>query len=154
LPVFVLSAAPNSIRIQKHSPEILVQAPAVPYPHLPVSLTDAARIKDGDRFDWQPHAVFVTPPGLWHFPYIVSGLPAHIMPKLAAGLHTSLWTRDNGLKQPSVPGGWDVVVNAGLGSSAGGLPPALVGGRPLRSITFYGFFPTFCSFLKPSLPIL
>jgi RNA polymerase sigma factor (sigma-70 family) len=40
------------------------------------SLNKDGSIKDGERFDWEPHSVFVTPPGLWHSHHNESRHPA------------------------------------------------------------------------------
>ncbi len=70
------------------------------------------RIKDGKRFDWKPHSVFVTPPGLWHSHHNESGHPAHILPIQDAGLHTFLRTL-NILFSRATAGGSEVVESAG-----------------------------------------
>jgi gentisate 1,2-dioxygenase len=70
-------------------------------------------IADGERFDWQPHAVFVTPPGLWHSHHNESGHPAHVLPIQDAGLHTHLRTLDIRFARRLSGGGHEVVESAG-----------------------------------------
>jgi gentisate 1,2-dioxygenase len=76
------------------------------------SLDANGRIKDGERFDWEPHGVFITPPGLWHSHHNESGHPAHILPIQDAGLHTHLRTLDIRFAKAGA-GGAEVVENAG-----------------------------------------
>jgi gentisate 1,2-dioxygenase len=52
------------------------------------------RIVDPVRVDWEPGAVFVTPPGMWHSHHNESGRPARILPIQDAGLHTYLRSLD------------------------------------------------------------
>ncbi|MBM4058214.1 MAG: cupin [Planctomycetes bacterium] len=70
------------------------------------------RITDGERFDWEPHAVFVTPPGLWHSHHNESGHPAHILPIQDAGLHTFLRTLDIRFARGRAGGGSEVISTA------------------------------------------
>ena len=58
------------------------------------SLDTDGEIIDPVRVDWEPHAAFVTPPGLWHAHHNESGAPAHIIPIQDAGLHTYLRSLD------------------------------------------------------------
>jgi gentisate 1,2-dioxygenase len=76
------------------------------------TLDQQARIKDGERFDWQPHAVFVTPPGLWYSRHNESGSPAHILPIQDAGLHTQLRTLDITFSRLSKDGVAEIVEDA------------------------------------------
>jgi gentisate 1,2-dioxygenase len=69
-------------------------------------------VADGHRFDWHPHAVFVTPPGLWHSHHNESGHPAHILPIQDAGLHTYLRTLDIRVSRANNGGAGDVVEHA------------------------------------------
>jgi gentisate 1,2-dioxygenase len=71
------------------------------------------RVADGQRFDWHPHSVFVTPPGLWHSHHNESGHPAHILPIQDAGLHSYLRTLDIRFARSGNGGGADVVEHAG-----------------------------------------
>lgn len=71
------------------------------------------RVADGRRYDWHPHAVFVTPPGLWHSHHNESGHPAHILPIQDAGLHTQLRTLDIRFARGNHGGGSEVVERAG-----------------------------------------
>jgi gentisate 1,2-dioxygenase len=75
-------------------------------------LDDQGRIADGERFDWEPHSVFVTPPGLWHSHHNESGHPAHILPIQDAGLHTFLRTLDIRFSRSRVGAGAEVVASA------------------------------------------
>ena len=77
------------------------------------SLNKDGTIKDPERFDWQPHSVFVTPPGLWHSHHNESGLPAHILPIQDAGLHTYLRTLNILFSRQIAGGACEVVENAG-----------------------------------------
>jgi gentisate 1,2-dioxygenase len=70
------------------------------------------RIVAGERFDWEPHGVFVTPPGLWHSHHNESGHPAHILPIQDAGLHTFLRTLDIRFSRPRAAGEAEVGANA------------------------------------------
>jgi len=70
-------------------------------------------IADGERFDWEPHSVFVTPPGLWHSHHNESGQPAHILPIQDAGLHTYLRTLSILFSRHTADGGHQVVDDAG-----------------------------------------
>jgi gentisate 1,2-dioxygenase len=57
-------------------------------------LNDKGEIINPVRADWQPHSVFVTPPGYWHSHHNESGVQAHVIPIQDAGLHTYLRTLD------------------------------------------------------------
>jgi len=81
-------------RHQSVAVDLVVDAKPGCYTLVGTSLDAEGRILDGQRFDWQPHAVFVTPPGLWHSHHNESGFPAHILPIQDAGLHTFLRTLD------------------------------------------------------------
>ena len=81
-------------RHQSVAVDLVVDAKPGCYTMVGRSLDADGRIKDGERFDWEPHAVFVTPPGLWHSHHNESGHPAHILPIQDAGLHTHLRTLD------------------------------------------------------------
>ena len=76
------------------------------------SLDKDGRVADGHRFDWHPHAVFVTPPGLWHSHHNESGHPAHVLPIQDAGLHTYLRTLDIRFSRGH-NGGGEIVENSG-----------------------------------------
>lgn len=52
------------------------------------------RLVNTERVDWEPGAVFVTPPGRWHSHHNESGADAHIVPVQDAGLHTYLRSLD------------------------------------------------------------
>jgi len=77
------------------------------------TLDAEGRVANGQRFDWHPHAVFVTPPGLWHSHHNESGHPAHILPIQDAGLHTYLRTLDIRFARANHGGGSDLVEHAG-----------------------------------------
>jgi gentisate 1,2-dioxygenase len=81
-------------RHQSVAVDLVVDARPGCYTLVGSRLDDHGRIADGERFDWEPHAVFVTPPGLWHSHHNESGHPAHILPIQDAGLHTFLRTLD------------------------------------------------------------
>ena len=78
------------------------------------ALDKDGRVAEGQRYDWHPHSVFVTPPGLWHSHHNESGHPAHILPIQDAGLHTYLRTLDIRFARANNGGGGpDVVEHAG-----------------------------------------
>jgi hypothetical protein len=52
------------------------------------------RIRNPRRIDWEPGAVFITPPGHWHAHANESGRTARILPVQDAGLHTHLRSLD------------------------------------------------------------
>jgi len=99
-------------RHQSVAVDLVVDARPGCYTLVGRSLDAAGRIKDAERFAWEPHAVFVTPPGLWHSHHNESGQPAHILPIQDAGLHTFLRTLDIRFTR-SGAGGVEVVENAG-----------------------------------------
>lgn len=99
-------------RHQSVAVDLVVDAKPGCYTMVGRSLGPDGRIKDGERFDWEPHGVFVTPPGLWHSHHNESGHPAHILPIQDAGLHTHLRTLDIRFAK-SGAGGAEVVENAG-----------------------------------------
>ena len=100
-------------RHQSAAVDLVVDAKPGCYTLVGKSLDKDGTIKDGERFDWQPHAVFVTPPGLWHSHHNESGFPAHILPVQDAGLHAHLRTLNILFSRPLVGGGCEVVENAG-----------------------------------------
>jgi gentisate 1,2-dioxygenase len=100
-------------RHQSVAVDLVVDAKPGCYTLVGRTLGPDGRIKDGERFDWQPHAVFVTPPGLWHSHHNESGAPAHILPIQDAGLHTHLRTLDIRFARANAGGGSEVVENAG-----------------------------------------
>ncbi|MEI6255428.1 MAG: cupin [Planctomycetota bacterium] len=81
-------------RHQSVAVDLVVDAKPGCYTLVGKTLGPDGQIKDGERFDWQPHAVFVTPPGLWHSHHNESGFPGHVLPIQDAGLHTHLRTLD------------------------------------------------------------
>jgi gentisate 1,2-dioxygenase len=99
-------------RHQSVAVDLVVGAKPGCYTMVGRSLDADGRIKDGERFDWEPHGVFVTPPGLWHSHHNESGHPAHILPIQDAGLHTHLRTLDIRFAKAG-GGGAEVVENAG-----------------------------------------
>ncbi|NCY02119.1 MAG: cupin [Planctomycetia bacterium] len=99
-------------RHQSVAVDLVVDARPGCYTMVGRSLGADGRIKDGERFDWEPHGVFVTPPGLWHSHHNESGFPAHILPIQDAGLHTHLRTLDIRFARPTA-GGSEVVEHAG-----------------------------------------
>ncbi|HEX9795004.1 MAG TPA: cupin domain-containing protein, partial [Planctomycetota bacterium] len=58
------------------------------------TLDGQGRVAGGERVDWQPGAVFVTPPGLWHSHHNESERPARLLPVQDAGLHSYMRTLD------------------------------------------------------------
>ena len=100
-------------RHQSVAVDLVVDAKPGCYTLVGKTLGPDGRIKDGERFDWQPHAVFVTPPGLWHSHHNESGSPAHILPFQDAGLHTYLRTLDIRFARATAGGGSELVENAG-----------------------------------------
>jgi gentisate 1,2-dioxygenase len=100
-------------RHQSVAVDLVVDAKPGCYTMVGRTLGPDGRIKDGERFDWRPHSVFVTPPGLWHSHHNESGAPAHILPIQDAGLHTFLRTLDIRFARATAAGACDVVENAG-----------------------------------------
>jgi len=100
-------------RHQSVAVDLVVDARPGCYTMVGRTLGPDGRIKDGERFDWRPHSVFVTPPGLWHSHHNESGTPAHILPIQDAGLHTFLRTLDIRFARATAAGACDVVENAG-----------------------------------------
>ena len=100
-------------RHQSVAVDLVVDARPGCYTMVGRSLGPDGRIKDGERFDWKPHSVFVTPPGLWHSHHNESGTPAHILPIQDAGLHTFLRTLDIRFARATTAGACEVVENAG-----------------------------------------
>ena len=99
-------------RHQSVAVDLVVDAKPGCYTMVGGALGADGRIKDGERFDWEPHGVFVTPPGLWHSHHNESGHPAHILPIQDAGLHTHLRTLDIRFAKAGT-GGAEVVEHAG-----------------------------------------
>ena len=99
-------------RHQSVAVDLVVDAKPGCYTLVGSRLDDQGRIADGERFDWEPHSVFVTPPGLWHSHHNESGHPAHILPIQDAGLHTFLRTLDIRFSRARAGGGAEVVGSA------------------------------------------
>lgn len=100
-------------RHQSAAVDLVVDAKPGCYTMVGESLDADGRIKDGERVDWRPHSVFVTPPGLWHSHHNESGHPAHILPIQDAGLHTFLRTLDIRFTRVTASGACEVVERAG-----------------------------------------
>ena len=100
-------------RHQSVAVDLVVDAKPGCYTLVGKSLSKDGSIKDGERFDWEPHSVFVTPPGLWHSHHNESGHPAHILPIQDAGLHTYLRTLNILFSRQTAGGGSEVVETAG-----------------------------------------
>jgi gentisate 1,2-dioxygenase len=79
-------------RHQSVAVDLIVDAQPGCYTVVGSRLAADGSIADGERFDWEPHSVFVTPPGLWHSHHNESGQLAHILPIQDAGLHAYLRT--------------------------------------------------------------
>jgi gentisate 1,2-dioxygenase len=109
LPVGVVQA-PH--RHQSVAVDFVVDAQPGCYTMVGSKLADDGSIADGERFDWEPHSVFVTPPGLWHSHHNESGQPAHILPIQDAGLHTYLRTLSILFSRRTSDGGHQVVDDA------------------------------------------
>jgi gentisate 1,2-dioxygenase len=109
LPVGAVQAAH---RHQSVAVDFVVDARPGCYTLVGRTLDQQGKIKDGERFDWQPHAVFVTPPGLWHSHHNESGSPAHILPIQDAGLHTHLRTLNIIFSRVSKDGVAEIVEDA------------------------------------------
>jgi gentisate 1,2-dioxygenase len=60
-------------------------------------------IRNPRRFDWQPGAAFITPPGHWHAHSNESTRPARLLPIQDAGLNTYLRSLDIRFAQPAGP---------------------------------------------------
>jgi len=99
-------------RHQSVAVDLVVDAKPGCYTLVGSRLDDQGRIADGERFDWEPHGVFVTPPGLWHSHHNESGHPAHILPIQDAGLHTFLRTLDIRFSRSRAGGGAEVVASS------------------------------------------
>jgi gentisate 1,2-dioxygenase len=99
-------------RHQSVAVDLVVDAKPGCYTMVGSRLDADGRIADGERFDWEPHGVFVTPPGLWHSHHNESGHPAHILPIQDAGLHTFLRTLDIRFTRSRTGGGAEVVETA------------------------------------------
>jgi len=99
-------------RHQSVAVDLVVDAKPGCYTMVGKALGADGRIAGGERFEWQPHSVFITPPGLWHSHHNESGHPAHILPIQDAGLHTHLRTLDIRFSRVSA-GGAEVVDSAG-----------------------------------------
>jgi gentisate 1,2-dioxygenase len=100
-------------RHQSVAVDLVVDAKPGCYTMVGKSLDKEGRVADGHRFDWEPHSVFVTPPGLWHSHHNESGHPAHLLPIQDAGLHTFLRTLDIRFSRANHGGSGDVVEHAG-----------------------------------------
>jgi len=100
-------------RHQSVAVDLVVDAKPGCYTMVGTVLGADGRIKDGQRFEWEPHSVFVTPPGMWHSHHNDSGFPAHVLPIQDAGLHTYLRTLDIRFARATAGGGSEVVGNAG-----------------------------------------
>jgi gentisate 1,2-dioxygenase len=111
--VLPVNAVQAPHRHQSVAVDLVVDAKPGCYTMVGQSLGPDGAIKDGERFDWEPHAVFVTPPGLWHSHHNESGHPAHILPIQDAGLHTHLRTLDIRFTRQLAGGACEVVENAG-----------------------------------------
>ena len=81
-------------RHQSVAVDLVVDAPPGCYTLVGPRLADDGTIADAERFDWEPHSVFVTPPGLWHSHHNETDTPAHVLPIQDAGLQTFLRTLD------------------------------------------------------------
>lgn len=99
-------------RHQSVAVDLVVDAKPGCYTMVGKQLAADGSIEDGERFDWQRHSVFVTPPGLWHSHHNESGQPAYILPIQDAGLHTYLRTL-NILFSRHTPEGHDIIEDAG-----------------------------------------
>jgi gentisate 1,2-dioxygenase len=110
LPVGAVQAAH---RHQSVAVDLVVDAKPGCYTLVGKTLDKDGTIKDGERFDWKPHSVFVTPPGLWHSHHNESGSPAHILPIQDAGLHTYLRTLNILFTRQTAAGMSEIVENAG-----------------------------------------
>jgi gentisate 1,2-dioxygenase len=99
-------------RHQSVAVDLVVDSKPGCYTMVGKSLDKDGRVADGHRFDWHPHAVVVTPPGLWHSHHNESGHPAHILPIQDAGLHTYLRTLDIRVSRANNGGAGDVVEHA------------------------------------------
>ena len=92
--------------------DLVVDASPGCYTLVGKSLAADGSIADPERFAWEPHSVFITPPGLWHSHHNESGKPAHILPIQDAGLHTYLRTLSI-LFSRKTPAGHEIVDGAG-----------------------------------------
>ena len=81
-------------RHQSVAVDLVVDAPPGCYTLVGPRLAADGTIADAERFDWEPHSVFVTPPGLWHSHHNETDTAAHVLPIQDAGLQTFLRTLD------------------------------------------------------------
>jgi gentisate 1,2-dioxygenase len=81
-------------RHQSVAVDFVIDAPPGCYTLVGPQLADDGTIADAERFDWEPHSVFVTPPGLWHSHHNETDTQAHVLPIQDAGLQTFLRTLD------------------------------------------------------------
>jgi len=81
-------------RHQSVAVDLVVDAPPGCYTLVGPRLAEDGTIVDAERFDWEPHSVFVTPPGLWHSHHNETDTPAYVLPIQDAGLQTFLRTLD------------------------------------------------------------
>jgi len=100
-------------RHQSVAVDLVVDAEPGCYTMVGKTLARDGSIKDGERFDWKPHSVFITPPGLWHSHHNESGHPAHVLPIQDAGLHTFLRTLNILFTRPIAGGACEIVETAG-----------------------------------------
>ncbi len=100
-------------RHQSVAIDLVVDAKPGCYTLVGKSLDKEGRVAEGQRFDWHPSSVFVTPPGLWHSHHNESGFPAHVLPIQDAGLHTHLRTLDIRFAKSLAGGACEVMDHAG-----------------------------------------
>lgn len=100
-------------RHQSVAIDLVVDAKPGCYTLVGKSLDKEGRVAEGQRFDWHPGSVFVTPPGLWHSHHNESGFPAHVLPIQDAGLHTHLRTLDIRFAKSLAGGACEVMDHAG-----------------------------------------
>ena len=110
--VLPVSSVQAPHRHQSVAVDLVIDAKPGCYTMVGRTLAKDGSIKDGERFDWEPHAVFITPPGLWHSHHNESGHPAHILPIQDAGLHTFLRTLNILFSRPGKDGTAEVVESA------------------------------------------
>lgn len=100
-------------RVQSAALHLVVDAKPGCHTLVGPALDKDGRVREGRRFDWEPHAAFLTPPGTWHSHHNDSGFPAHVLVVQDAGLHAHLRTLDLRFARSLAGGGCEVVEAAG-----------------------------------------
>ncbi len=81
-------------RHQSVAIDLIIDSPPGCHTLVGTELDAEGCIRNPRTIDWEPGAVFITPPGHWHSHVNTSALPARILPIQDAGLHTYLRSLD------------------------------------------------------------